>query len=222
MGDESEYKVKYLDGDDVEDLNWVARAGKALVTYGNGCTYEGYFNSEKQKHGFGVYSWIEPDEEAGAHKKVASFEGMYTDGKKHGLGKMTFPNGDVYNGEWKENKMEGEGTYMYAKTKDIYSGAWVAGLKHGTGCYEYGETKSQLNGSWESGAFVSGEWVLSGAGIFQGGFQGGKPSGPGQFVFASGVTQSGDYSKRQAVEDEDASLIEPTWSGTQVYSTVAA
>ena len=66
---------------------------------------EGDFNSEKQKHGQGVYSWMEPDEESGEAKKVASYEGKYTDGKKNGLGKMVFPNGDVYFGEWKDNKV---------------------------------------------------------------------------------------------------------------------
>lgn len=26
---------------------------------------------------------------------------------------MTYPNGDEYTGEWKDNAMEGEGTYVY-------------------------------------------------------------------------------------------------------------
>ncbi|CAM9343228.1 unnamed protein product, partial [Hapterophycus canaliculatus] len=43
----------------------------------------------------------------------ATFEGTYTDGKKAGTGKMTYPNGDEYTGEWKDNHMEGEGTYVY-------------------------------------------------------------------------------------------------------------
>jgi hypothetical protein len=64
----------------------------------------GLFNSEKQKHGFGIYTWMEADEDGG-QKKVAVFEGQYFDGKKHGLGKMTFPNGDVYHGQWKDNKV---------------------------------------------------------------------------------------------------------------------
>lgn len=43
----------------------------------------------------------------------ATYEGNYTDGKKAGTGKMTYPNGDEYTGEWKDNAMEGEGTYVY-------------------------------------------------------------------------------------------------------------
>ena len=67
--------------------------------------FAGDFNTEKQKHGNGMYTWMEPDEESGEPKKVASYEGKYADGKKNGLGKMTFPNGDVYFGEWKDNKV---------------------------------------------------------------------------------------------------------------------
>jgi hypothetical protein len=69
------------------------------------CYNSGDFNSEKQKHGQGVYNWMQPDEESGEAKKVASYAGSYADGKKNGLGKMIFPNGDVYFGEWKDNKV---------------------------------------------------------------------------------------------------------------------
>lgn len=35
----------------------------------------------------------------------ARYEGDYKDGLKHGFGKMKFPNGDLYEGEWVENKV---------------------------------------------------------------------------------------------------------------------
>jgi hypothetical protein len=35
----------------------------------------------------------------------ARFEGTYKDGSKTGFGKMTFPNKDVYEGEWLEDKV---------------------------------------------------------------------------------------------------------------------
>lgn len=35
----------------------------------------------------------------------ARYEGEYKDGLKHGIGKMVYPNKDVYEGEWFENKV---------------------------------------------------------------------------------------------------------------------
>jgi hypothetical protein len=202
--------------------NWVSRAGKAEVTYDNGCTYKGDFNSEKQKHGSGVYTWMVADEESGEMKTVATYDGAYADGKKNGLGKMTFPNGDEYHGEWKDNKMEGEGTYKYAATKDIYSGSWVAGIKSGQGVYEYGADKSKLSGTWEDGVFTTGEWILEGCGKYKGAFANGKPAGAGSFEFASGITQSGEYVVKAVEEGEEPSEEPPTWAGAPVFSTVKA
>ena len=56
MGDEeSNYKVEYLDlpedSTEEKEFVWVARAGKARVTYNSGSVYEGDFNDEKMKHG---------------------------------------------------------------------------------------------------------------------------------------------------------------------------
>ena len=150
MGDEeAEYKVKYIDveedAEEATEFNWVSRAGKALVTYPNGCTYEGEFNSEKQKHGMGTFTWVEPDEEEG-FKKVATYYGNYADGKKHGLGKMTFPNGDVYHGEWKENKMEGSGKFVWADGR-TYEGLWENNQAHGKGVF-----------TWKDGRRYEGEY----------------------------------------------------------------
>ena len=37
---------------------------------------------------------------------------------------MTFPNGDVYDGEWKDDKKQGQGKYTWA-SGDIYDGDWL-------------------------------------------------------------------------------------------------
>lgn len=55
-----------------------------------------------------------PPPDVSSRKLHATYEGAYVDGKKAGTGKMTYPNGDVYTGQWKDNAMEGEGTYVYA------------------------------------------------------------------------------------------------------------
>ena len=33
--------------------------------------------------------------------------------KKHGKGKYTYPNGDIYQGQWNEGVRHGKGTYKY-------------------------------------------------------------------------------------------------------------
>jgi MORN repeat len=37
--------------------------------------------------------------------ELARFEGMYKDGLKTGYGKIIYPTGDIYQGEWFENKV---------------------------------------------------------------------------------------------------------------------
>jgi hypothetical protein len=36
----------------------------------------------------------------------AKYEGNYKDGLKNGVGKMLYPNGDIYEGEWVDNKVK--------------------------------------------------------------------------------------------------------------------
>ena len=165
--EESNYKVEYLDcAEDAPEeervFTWIARAGKARVTYNSGAVYEGEFNDEKMKHGQGKYTWMAASEEEGVEEQVvsATYEGEYKDGKRDGVGTMTYPNGDVYTGEWKESKMHGVGTYKYKASDDIYSGAYVEGLKEGAGTYEFGKCKSKLDGTWEGGTFKEGECNL--------------------------------------------------------------
>ena len=84
MGDEEtpQCKVEYLDNPDgPEETNWIKRAGKAKVTYPNGCTFEGTFDTEKIKQDYGVYIWMGPaggEDESLVEK--ARYEGSYKNG----------------------------------------------------------------------------------------------------------------------------------------------
>eukprot|EP01006_Ploeotia_vitrea_P023416 TRINITY_DN55879_c1_g1_i2.p1 TRINITY_DN55879_c1_g1~~TRINITY_DN55879_c1_g1_i2.p1 ORF type:complete len:196 (+),score=14.01 TRINITY_DN55879_c1_g1_i2:96-683(+) len=165
MGDdEAQCQVVYADAIEGEEseFNWVKRPGKAKITYANGSSFEGTFNSERIKQDEGVYIWMgaggEDDDEG--TKEIARYEGNYENGMRNGVGKMTYPNGDSYAGSWVEGKMNGEGSYTYAKTGDIYSGWWSNNKKNGKGTYSFGADKSMLVGEWENGELVSGSWEL--------------------------------------------------------------
>ncbi len=66
----------------------------------------GTYDSERVKQGAGVYIWMGPtSEEDETLVEKSRYEGNYKDGLRHGVGKMKYPSGDVYEGEFFENKV---------------------------------------------------------------------------------------------------------------------
>lgn len=52
-------------------------------------------------------------------------------GLKEGNGKYIFQNGDVYDGNWVDDKKNGRGKYYYASSGDCYEGEWRNNVKSG-------------------------------------------------------------------------------------------
>ena len=50
-------------------------------------------------------------------------------GKRHGFGEITYQNGDVYKGNWDNDKYQGYGEY-YFKDGRVYKGQWVDDMMH--------------------------------------------------------------------------------------------
>lgn len=53
-------------------------------------------------------------------------------GVMKGKGKMFFKNGDVFDGEFSKDEIEGKGQMIYADDR-IYTGNWKNGMKNGYG-----------------------------------------------------------------------------------------
>jgi len=134
--------------------------------------------------------------------RVVMFEGEYKEGKKHGVGRMVFPNGDVYHGMWEGDQPNGDGTYKYSNG-DMYSGAWSAGKRDGRGALVYTGDDSQLVGTWKAGSLDSGKWILTDGTSWHGSFKGNRPSGRGVFYFPNGNMQEGEYAEEAAGDEED-------------------
>lgn len=48
-----------------------------------------------------------------------------------GKGKISYRNGDSYEGDWLEQKKHGFGTIIFAKDNNVYSGFWKDDKRHG-------------------------------------------------------------------------------------------
>lgn len=74
------------------------------------------------------------------------YEGQWKDGKMHGKGLYEFANGDRYEGDFHEGKRDGTGKYVW-KGKGTYVGQWKADKREG-----FGEFK------WPNSATYRGYW----------------------------------------------------------------
>jgi hypothetical protein len=74
-----------------------------------------------------------------------------------------FTNGDRYEGEFKDGKPDGSGTYYHLSNNqyqgDKYSGQFLAGSRHGAGLYTSAKGGETQEGIWKAGVFVRTEKV---------------------------------------------------------------
>jgi hypothetical protein len=99
-------------------------------------------------------------------------------GQKHGNGKMTYDNGNEYDGQWKNNKRDGKGTTRYS-SGNVYIGMWKGGKRHGFGVFYIEKSGDSYRGNWS----------------------GGVKNGPGVYEYADGELDVSFYSDDMRVGD---------------------
>jgi hypothetical protein len=75
------------------------------------------------------------------------YEGSFENDVINGKGKLVAKNGLIYEGEWKEDQFHGKGRLQYPNGM-VYEGSFEYGLKSGRGVLKY-----------PSGAVYEGDWV---------------------------------------------------------------
>merc|ERR1712000_519928 len=78
----------------------------------------------------------------------ATYEGETKDGMKHGMGTLTWDDGDQYVGEFRFDEKT-TGTFRW-KVGDTYTGEWKNSLMHGKGTYTY-KNGRRYEGQWFCG-----------------------------------------------------------------------
>ena len=112
------------------------------------------------------------------------YEGEFLDGKQHGTGKYTLPNGYEYQGQWVEGRIEGQGQATFPNGS-VYNGTFVNGRPSG-----------------------EGKIVFSDGGTYEGSWTDGTITGQGVAVYANGVRYEGDF--KNAVHDGIGTMTAPS------------
>ncbi len=118
-----------------EARNAVPKSGNSRFEFPNGAVYEGEW----------VVQWVAGPAGNSVPKKVRQGKGMY------------IHNGEVYEGDFVQDRIEGVGKYRFA-SGNVYEGELVNGQFNGRGSYH-----------WTNGASYSGEWQcnrMHGRGVF--------------------------------------------------------
>ena len=110
------------------------------------------------------------------------YEGEFKNDKKNGNGKLIYKLlNDIYEGEFKDNCITGVGFYTW-KNKDIYKGSFVNGKMHGKGFYKWPDGGEYYGDYYNNIKEGNGKFKWPNGRIFEGQFKNGKPNGFGKLI----------------------------------------
>ena len=118
------------------------------------------------------------------------YEGEFKDSLLHGRGKMTCPDAE-YDGEWKEDMRHGRG--KMASYKGEYDGEWKKDMRHGHG--KLTESDGDVyDGEWkENMRHGHGKLTESDGDVYDGEWKDGKRQGRGKLTESNGDVYDGEW-----------------------------
>lgn len=125
-------------------------------------------------------------------KITPQYSGGLAAGQKDGYGVMIWPNGDRYEGEWKNDMQNGNGSFVYADGEK-YEGQWKDGKKNGTGTYTWLDGRKYV-GEWKDDQRNGkGEYTWPSGDRYVGEFKDGKMNGRGVYTYSNGKVVEGTW-----------------------------
>jgi len=177
-----------------------------MVKFADGEIYEGGWNLDFQRHGYGisvnkdgnVFKGLWENDNFGRYGAFIENNGNYyigelSQGKEKGKGELFIKNKMKYKGEFNDDLPNGQGTLENFKDNSIYKGNVINGIKEG-----YGELKLG-DGTIYKGEFKEDKFCGKGIIIFpngrkyEGEFKNNKINGNGIFYWEDGKKYIGNY-----------------------------
>jgi len=191
--------------------NWVngKRQGLGTFNYFSGCVYSGEWERD-MRHGNGEMTFVTGETytghwfddlfdgngtliySRGEDGSVNSYSGTWKNGKKNGQGIFHFSNGDVFDGRWADEHVNGVGKITYANGSS-YEGQFQNDKRHGIGLFTDVDG-STYTGHWEEGLKQgSGTLKKSDGSSYDGNWQANLRHGTGENVDSCGNKYSGEW-----------------------------
>ena len=121
----------------------------------------------------------------------ARYQGPLRDGLMHGQGRLDWPDGSFYEGDFLAGELSGAG-HLVSASGERYQGAIQHGMMHGRGLLEMPDGGS-YQGEFAQGEFVSGAFADAYGGLHQGTFRHWQLHGPGRLSLSDGREYRGEF-----------------------------
>ncbi|KAG6544559.1 hypothetical protein Mapa_013981 [Marchantia paleacea] len=118
--------------------------------------------------------------------KNGIYRGRCLTGLPDGKGRLTFPDGSFYDGQWKQGKRAGAGAFYYANG-DLFQGSWKDDVMHGKGWMYYHNGDRLYANFWKGKAHGEGRFYAAQGDVFFGQFRENWRHGECLHIEASGV-----------------------------------
>lgn len=122
-----------------------------------------------------------------------TYEGQLEHNQRHGYGKFVSNDGYIYQGEWINGSMHGAGT-IYYDNGDVFTGQFQDNSKQRNGRLAYYQDKSVYEGQfYDELPNGRGELTLSNGDKYEGSFRNGQKSSAGTYTGADGSSYVGGW-----------------------------
>jgi uncharacterized protein (DUF1697 family) len=151
------------------------------------------------------------------YKNGNIYDGEWKDNKQNGKGKMTYKNGDIYDGYWEDNKKYDGGKMTYANG-DIYDGDWNDDNKYGIGEMTYANGDIYF-GDWEDNKKNGdGEMTYVNGDIYEGDWYENERHGYGVMNYANGNIDDGDWEHDVFINQNPRVVEEPNGVAYEIHN----
>ena len=120
------------------------------------------------------------------------YEGNWVEGQMSGQGTYEWPTGNVYVGNFENHRRSGYGVLVYA-SGDRYEGNWVDDRMSGQGTYTWDNGNVYVGNFENSVRSGYGEFSLANGNRYEGNWENDKMSGQGTYTWANGSVYVGSF-----------------------------